>query len=105
MPTPLAHTYDEKLDLEIGWRFPLTKHLEDPLLGILILYRRTLRALEPADYVFHVLLLLCKFVVHKKRHRCDIAQFTRLRVAKLLYYGISGNNPAFRCGQAHLGSA
>src|ERR1700691_897942 len=52
MPTPLAHTNDEKLDLEIGWRLPLAKHLEDSLLGVLILDRRTLRAFEPADYVF-----------------------------------------------------
>src|SRR5712691_12304331 len=57
MPTPLAHAHYEKLDLEIGWRLPLTKHLEDSLLGILILYRRTLRAFEPADYVFHLVLL------------------------------------------------
>jgi hypothetical protein len=55
MPTPLAHTYYEKLDLEIGWRLPLAKHLEDSLLGILIFYGRTLRALEPADYVLHVI--------------------------------------------------
>jgi hypothetical protein len=54
MPTPLAHTYDEKLDLEIGWRLPPAKHLEDSLLGILILHRRTLRAFEPADYVLHL---------------------------------------------------
>jgi hypothetical protein len=38
MPTPLAHADYEKLDLEIGWRLPLAKHLEDSLLGILILY-------------------------------------------------------------------
>jgi hypothetical protein len=25
MPTPLAHTHYKKLDLEIGWRLPLTK--------------------------------------------------------------------------------
>jgi len=40
MPTPLAHADYEKLDFEIGWRLPLAKHLEDSLLGILILYRR-----------------------------------------------------------------
>jgi hypothetical protein len=28
--------------------------LEDSLLGILILHRRTLRAFEPADYVLHL---------------------------------------------------
>ena len=53
MPTPLAHTNYEKLDLEIGWRLPLAKHLEDSLLSVLILYRRTLRAFKPADYAFH----------------------------------------------------
>jgi hypothetical protein len=37
MPTPLAHTNYEKLDLEIGRRLPLAKHLEDSLLGVLIL--------------------------------------------------------------------
>jgi hypothetical protein len=62
VPTPLAHTYHEKLDLEIGWRLPLAKHLKDSLLGILILYRRTLRAFEPADYVWHVLLLFGKSI-------------------------------------------
>src|SRR5712671_5910220 len=87
MPTPLAHTYDEKLDLEIGWRLPLTKYLENPLLGILILYGRTLRALEPADHISHVLLLFCKCVAHNKRHRRDLAQFTRLRVAQIPCYG------------------
>src|ERR1017187_1716010 len=74
MPTPLSNTHHEKLDLEIGWRLPLAKHLEDSLLGILILYRRTLRAFEPADYVFHVLLLFLRmsdrsqrFSLHRRR--------------------------------------
>jgi hypothetical protein len=53
MPTPFTHTHYEKLDLEIGGRLPLTKHLKDSLLGILVFHRRTLRALEPADYVLH----------------------------------------------------
>src|ERR1700692_4487684 len=61
MPTPLAHTHHEKLDLEIGWRLPLAKHLEDSLLGILILYRGTLRPFEPADYVSHLLLRFGKW--------------------------------------------
>src|SRR2546425_8195695 len=55
MPTPLAHTHYEELDLKIGWRLPLTKHLKDSLLSILVLRRRTLRALEPADHVFHLI--------------------------------------------------
>ncbi len=46
-PAPLAHTDHKKLDLEIGWRLPLAKHLEDSLLGILILRRRILRAFKP----------------------------------------------------------
>jgi hypothetical protein len=62
MPTPLAHTDYEELDLEIGWRRPLTKHFKDSLLDILVLHGRTLRALEPADYVFHLVSLIadCK---------------------------------------------
>src|SRR5437879_4802077 len=48
MPTPLAHTNYEKLDLEIGRRLPLAKHLKDSLLGILVLHGQTLRAFEPA---------------------------------------------------------
>src|SRR5579864_3984281 len=67
VPAPLAHAYDEKLDLEIGWRLPLAEHFEDSLLGILILYRRALRAFEPADYVLHVLLLFCKWSDRSKR--------------------------------------
>src|SRR5712692_2489715 len=55
MPTPLAHTHYEELDLKIGWRLPLTKHLKDSLLRILVLRRRTLRAFEPADHVFHLI--------------------------------------------------
>ncbi len=47
MPAPLAHANHEKLDLEIGRRLPLAKHLEDSFLGVLILYRRTLRPFEP----------------------------------------------------------
>ena len=54
IPTPIAHTHYEQLDLEIGWRFPVTKYFEDSLLGILVLHGRTLRAFEPADHVFHV---------------------------------------------------
>src|ERR1700674_457329 len=54
MPTPLAHTDYKYLDLEIGWRLPRSKHLQDSLLGILVLYGRTLRALEPADHVLHL---------------------------------------------------
>src|SRR6266566_3170616 len=55
MPTPLAHTYYEHLDLEIGRRLPRTEHLKDSLLGILVLDRRTLRAFEPADHVLHLI--------------------------------------------------
>ena len=37
MPTPLANSYHEEFDLEIGGRLPLTEYLKDSLLGILIL--------------------------------------------------------------------
>src|SRR5437016_1898720 len=52
MPTPLAHSHHEQLDLEIGGRLPLCENLQDPLLGILVLRRRSLRTFEPADHVF-----------------------------------------------------
>src|SRR5207244_6680135 len=54
MSTPLAHTHYEHLNLEITWRLPLAKHFKDSLLGIFVLHRRTLRAFEPADHVFHL---------------------------------------------------
>src|SRR6266487_1728047 len=53
MPTPLAHSYYEEFNLEIGGRLPLTEHLKDSLLGILVLHGRALRAFEPADHVLH----------------------------------------------------
>src|ERR1043166_2901165 len=53
MPTPLADSYYEEFDLEIGGGLPLTEYLKDPLLGILVLHGRTLRAFEPADHVLH----------------------------------------------------
>src|SRR5207244_6857409 len=37
MPTPLAHSHNEQLDLEIGGRLPLSENLQYPLLGILVL--------------------------------------------------------------------
>src|SRR6185295_14262280 len=53
MPIPLANSYYEEFNLEIGRRLPLTEHLENSLLGILVLHGRTLRAFEPADHVLH----------------------------------------------------
>ena len=53
MPTPLADSYHEEVDLEIGGRLPLTEHLKDSLLGILVLDGRTLRAFEPAEHVLN----------------------------------------------------
>src|SRR5438045_823313 len=53
VPAPLADSDYKKVDLEIGWRLPLTEHLKYSLLGILIFRRRALRALEPADHVLH----------------------------------------------------
>src|SRR5437870_1006311 len=58
MPTPLADPYHEEFDLEIGGRLPLTEYLKDSHLGILVLDGRTLRAFEPADHVFHCILLI-----------------------------------------------
>src|SRR5205823_10001875 len=43
MPAPLAHAHHEQLDLEIGRRLPLSEYLQYPLLGILVLRRRSLR--------------------------------------------------------------
>ena len=48
MSTLLAHSHHEHLDLEIGGRLPLGENLQNPLLGILVLPRRSLRTLEPA---------------------------------------------------------
>src|SRR5438477_10170558 len=53
VPAPLADTDHKEVDLEIGWRLPLTEHLEYSLLGILVLRGRTSRAFDPADYVLH----------------------------------------------------
>src|SRR5258708_20711992 len=53
VPTPLADSDHEELDLEIGGRLPLTEYLKDSLLGILVFDGRTLRTLEPADHVLH----------------------------------------------------
>jgi hypothetical protein len=55
MPAPLADPHYEHFDLEIGGCLPLTEHLKDPFLGFLVLHRRTLRASETADHVFHLL--------------------------------------------------
>src|SRR5512132_2850935 len=53
MPTPLADSYYEEFNFEIGGRLPLTEHLKYPLLGVLVLHWRTLRAFEPANHVLH----------------------------------------------------
>ena len=60
MPAPLADPHYEQFDLEIGGRLPLTEHLKDSLLGILVLHRRTLRAFEPADHVLHLIFSICE---------------------------------------------
>src|SRR5947209_876452 len=51
--TPFAHAHNEQFNLEIGGCLPLSKNLQYPLLGILILRRRTLRTFKPADHVLH----------------------------------------------------
>src|SRR2546426_12192289 len=53
VPTPLAHSHNEQLDLEIGGRLPLSENLQYPLLDILVLRRRSLGTFEPADHVLH----------------------------------------------------
>jgi hypothetical protein len=53
VPAPLTHAHDKHFDLEVLGRFPLTGHLKDPLLRILVLGGRTLSALESADHVLH----------------------------------------------------
>ena len=37
--TPVTHSDDEQLDLEIGWSLPLSENLQNALLGILVLDR------------------------------------------------------------------
>jgi hypothetical protein len=51
MPAPFAHSHYEQLDFEICGRLPFSEHIKYSLLGILVLYRRTLRAFEPTDHV------------------------------------------------------
>ena len=53
VPAPLADSDHKEVDLEISRRLPLAEDFEDSLLGILVLHRRTLRAFEKADHVFH----------------------------------------------------
>ena len=51
--TPVAYSHDEHLDLEIVGRLPLSENLQDPLLGVLVLDRRSLRTFVPAEHVLH----------------------------------------------------
>src|SRR5208282_122183 len=53
VPAPFADSHYEHLDLEIGGGLPLREHLQDPLLDILVLHRRTLRTFKPANHVLH----------------------------------------------------
>jgi hypothetical protein len=46
---PIAHADHEKLDLEIGGRFPLAKDIEYSLPRVLIFDGRTLRTFGPAN--------------------------------------------------------
>src|SRR5690349_9758234 len=50
---PLPDSDHKEVDLEIGWRLPLAKHLKYSFLCILVFRGRTLRAFEPADHVLH----------------------------------------------------
>src|SRR5690242_21266882 len=53
MATPLAYSHYERLDLEIWGCLPFSEYLKYPLLGVLVLRRRALRAFEPAYHVLH----------------------------------------------------
>jgi hypothetical protein len=50
---PVADSDNEQLDLEIVGLFPLSENLQYPLLGILVLNRRSLRAFGLGDHVLH----------------------------------------------------
>src|ERR1700722_4325550 len=50
---PITNTDDERQDLEIGWRLPRAKDLQNSLLGILVFDGRALRTLVPGDHVLH----------------------------------------------------
>ena len=51
--SPLADPDDKELDFEVRRRLPIAKDLKDAFLGVFVLDRRALWALEPADYIFH----------------------------------------------------
>ena len=53
VPTPLADSDHEELDLEIGRRLPLAEDLKNSLLGVLVLDGRTLWPFESTDHVLH----------------------------------------------------
>lgn len=59
VPTPFAHSHYEQLDLEAGGRLPLTEHLKYPLLGILVLRRRTCGRSNQLIMYFIAIFLLC----------------------------------------------
>jgi hypothetical protein len=49
VPTPLADSDHEELDLEIGRRLPLAEDLKNSLLGVLVLDGRTLWPFESTE--------------------------------------------------------
>jgi hypothetical protein len=53
IPAPITDADDERVDLEIGWRLPRAKDLQDSLLCIFVLDGRALRTLVPSDHVLH----------------------------------------------------
>src|SRR5207302_11079012 len=59
IPAPVAHSYNEELDLEIGGRLPFSENLQNPLLCILVLDRRALRTFGPSKHVLHRFGVLC----------------------------------------------
>src|SRR4051794_49482 len=51
IPAPVTHADYEQFDFEIAGRLPLRENLEDPLLRIFVLHRRTLRTFCPREHV------------------------------------------------------
>src|SRR2546422_8392267 len=56
---PVAHADNEHLDLEIVRRLPLTENLQNALLGVLVLHRRSLRSDVHASQLQSRLLFVC----------------------------------------------
>src|SRR6266545_3156633 len=53
IPAPVAHPYDEHFDLKMIGSLPLSENLQNALLSVLVLHRRSLRTFVPTDHVLH----------------------------------------------------